>query len=399
MTSRRPPHNVTRALLQLALLAVVVIAAGVGAVRAAHWYSYRRDHIVTRDAAVCGRMTDVGPQIDGQVARVHVREGDRVVEGQVLAELADGPLRARVAERRAALARAEEALAVERLAIDFERRRLEVALDRRRAELEEAEAGVDVAESHLPRWKNELARTEAMVEKRAVSANRLDEVRAARNAAEATHALRQGRRRTAEARHSAAGVDLDGVQVLEANLRVLEAELSIAQAALERAEAELEATVLRAPADGRVGSIARGPNASVRVGQPVLALWLDDELWIDAWIDEEELGDVHLGGGAFVSLDAHPGEVFEGRVEAIVALPPETTRERAQASASSPILATRARLRTRIRFDPREHQVLPGLSAVVGIAREDEPDDAGGLGPLAGGGPRTGDRSRTGEGH
>ncbi len=373
-TPHRSAHSLRYWFTQFVLLAVFIVACGFGVVRVSRWYSYRQGHIVTRDAAVSGRMTEVGPRIAGQVARVEVREGQRVTAGQVLASLADEPLRARLAEARADVVRAEETLAVERLAIDQERRRLGAELDRRRVEIEAAEASVVVAESYLPRWSNEFERTEQMVEKRAVSANRLDQVRASRDAAEATRALQLGRQHLAETRHTVAQIDLEGVDVLEANLKVLEAEVEMARAAVRVAEAELASTVLRAPGDGLVGSITRGPSASVRVGQPILSLWLDEELWVDAWIDEAELGDVHMNSEAFVSLDAHPGEVFEGRVDAIVVVPPDATRERAQSSSSSPILASRARIRTRIRFDARDLHVIPGLSAVVGIERREAPE-------------------------
>ncbi len=373
-TPHRSAHSLRYWFTQFVLLAVFIVACGFGVVRVSRWYSYRQGHIVTRDAAVSGRMTEVGPRIAGQVARVEVREGQRVTAGQILASLADEPLRARLAEARADVVRAEETLAVERLAIDQERRRLGAELDRRRVEIEAAEASVVVAESYLPRWSNEFERTEQMVEKRAVSANRLDQVRASRDAAEATRALQLGRQHLAETRHTVAQIDLEGVDVLEANLKVLEAEVEMARAAVRVAEAELASTVLRAPGDGLVGSITRGPSASVRVGQPILSLWLDEELWVDAWIDEAELGDVHMNSEAFVSLDAHPGEVFEGRVDAIVVVPPDATRERAQSSSSSPILASRARIRTRIRFDARDLHVIPGLSAVVGIERREAPE-------------------------
>lgn len=403
MTSSRSSHRPQggRAgvwLLRVLLLAAFVGACGLGMDRMLRWLSYRQEHVVTRDAAVAARITDVGATIDGQVASLLVREGDPVQAGQVLARLYDAPQRARIVERRAELARAESSLRVERMAIDHEARRLEVELEGAAHEVEAAGANVEVAESYLPRWNNELERTESMVEKQALSLTRLDEVRASRDAAHATHAMRLGRLREAEVRRREAEVDLDGLCVLEANLQVLEDEVSIARAALERAEAELDATVVRAPGDGVVAALACGPHASVRVGQPILSLWMDEELWIDAWIDEEDLGAIEVGRDAYVSLDAYPERVLRGWVEAIVLRAPEATRERALASSASPILASRAKIQLRVGFRPEDEavQALPGLSAVVGIEREPRGGARPGgpelaTGPTAGaarGGPR-----------
>src|SRR5215475_14557207 len=66
-------------LLALAVLAVPVLAS---------WWSYRQTHSITEDAFVEAHIVNVAPQtVSGHVVRFSVAENDRVVQGQVLAEI------------------------------------------------------------------------------------------------------------------------------------------------------------------------------------------------------------------------------------------------------------------------------------------------------------------------
>ena len=99
-------------------------------------------------------------------------------------------------------------------------------------------------------------------------------------------------------------------------------------------------------------------------------MWLGDDLWVESWIEEEELGSVHVGNEATVIFHALPGREFSGRVERIGLA---TDLEIPEADVPQPRF-TRMRgapvVSVRIRLDDKPPDLLPGLSAVVAIHRE-----------------------------
>ena len=99
---------------------------------------------------------------------------------------------------------------------------------------------------------------------------------------------------------------------------------------------------------------------------------IGSDRWVEAWIDEDELEQVHIGSTAKVTFPSLPGKQFEGVIERIgattdleepvVAVPePRTTRIH-----SAPIIAAI------IRLSNPPASLLPGLSAVVDINRNDK---------------------------
>ena len=81
-------------------LAVVAVAAGMPA--AIRWVDYRRTHSITDDAFVEAHIVDIAPQlVSGRIVRFLADEDDRVVQGQVLAEIDPIPYRDKVNVARA----------------------------------------------------------------------------------------------------------------------------------------------------------------------------------------------------------------------------------------------------------------------------------------------------------
>jgi multidrug resistance efflux pump len=180
-------------------------------------------------------------------------------------------------------------------------------------------------------------------------------------------------------------VDFDGLDVRKERISLLESQRAASAASLALAEAELAGTVIEAPADGWVVRRIVEPGVSVVVGAPIMAIWIGDDAWIEAWIAEDDLASVEVGSVARVTLKPYPDRDFEGFVETIgvstdFELPntavPQPRNERMR---GTPVVLVRVRLK-----DP-DVDLLPGLSAVVGIRKKRsgprsllaEPDGAG----------------------
>lgn len=104
---------------------------------------------------------------------------------------------------------------------------------------------------------------------------------------------------------------------------------------------------------------------------PVILMSIGDDIWIEAWIDEDQIHHVKIGNPAVVTLPSYPGQEFDGVVDAIgVATDFEqpvdaVPQPRATRMKGAPVISVRVRL------DSPPVSLLPGLSATVAILEKD----------------------------
>jgi multidrug resistance efflux pump len=331
-----------------------------------------RSHVTSSNAAVRGYVTEIGTRIDGIVASVAVDVGDRVTASQVLVQLDDRTLRAQVDEVRAQVAALEGTIASERTAVELDNAQIQ-------RQQGESAAQIAAARANAEAWRIEAAE--------AVRNHELQTQLSARGGFVAAETLRgaesaarsaQARLQEAEANATAIERSTDGrtrgardaVTIRRSRIAVLEADLRAAQARLARAEADLESAAIRAPSEGAIVRRIVQPGGAIEAGQPVISMWLGDDLWVESWVDEEELGSIGVGSEATVTFHALPGEEFSGTVERIglatdLEIPQdEVPQPRFSRMRGAPVVSVR------IRLDERPVDLLPGLSAVVAIRKE-----------------------------
>ena len=95
------------------------------------------------------------------------------------------------------------------------------------------------------------------------------------------------------------------------------ANFETATAALELAKTRLDKHILRAPFDGIVGVRTVSVGAFVAVGTPVVNIEKIDKLKVDFKVPEIYLTSIAVGQVIDVTLDAIPGQIFEGQIYAI----------------------------------------------------------------------------------
>ena len=365
-----PPRRVRREPRLLRRL-FVVLPFLVVAIPVFVWLRYRSQHVTSKNAAVGGYVAEIGTRISGLVAAVAVDAGDRVKAGQVMVQLDDRLLVADLEEARAEVTGLQRAIEIERVTVVEER----VQIRRQRAE---AAARVAAAQARA-----EGARVEAEDARRNYD---LMDTLHARNGVVSTEELRNAetKRHAADARNDEAQanaavaarsteqearVATDAVRLRERKITLLEANLLVAQARLTRAEADLESAAIRAPEDGAIVRRIVQPGGAIVAGQPVISMWLGNDLWVEAWIAEDDLGFVRQGAKATVRLHSLPSREFTGRVERIGLatdrdMPAsDVPQPRFSRMNGAPVVAVR------IRLDAPPPELLPGLSAVVAIAK------------------------------
>jgi len=199
--------------------------------------------------------SQLSAQIMGVVMTVNAREGDRVKRGQVLVALDSSQSQASLDRAQAALASAQQSL-------------LAAKTDR------------DLAESTLKRYAT-------LFERKSVSPQEFDEVKA---------------------RHAGAVARADAAAATE----------SEARASVSQAESGITYTRIRAPFDGVVTERKVDPGAMATPGTPLLTVEGSGNFRAEVTIDESSLRFVHLGADVPLALEAYPDQPLRGRVAQIV---------------------------------------------------------------------------------
>ena len=197
------------------------------------------------------QTAQLSAQIMGSVTRIDVREGDPVKQGQVLVEID-------AAQAQAGLDRAQ------------------AALSGAQHELLAARTQRDLAASTLKRYS-------ALYERKSVSPQEFDEVRAQQSAASAR----------AEAAQDA---------------------VTQAKATVGQAQTAFNYTRIRAPFNGIVTARLVDPGAMAAPGTPLMTVESRGRYRAEVTVDESSLNLVKIGHDIPVSLDAYPDESFNGKV-------------------------------------------------------------------------------------
>jgi membrane fusion protein, multidrug efflux system len=338
--------------LPLVLLALLVLALSVWGVRR---YIYSRHHVTTDNAQVDGHITTISPRVSGFIERVLVDDNQHVKVGDTLVVLDQRDLRVRLQQAEADLRDAQSAVSSRGRA-----GQAVAQLEVTRAQAASAEATVASAEANYRKAASDLERYRGLAASKIVSAQQLDEAQAAYDAASAN--LQAARKQAA-----AAGSQ---VSASGAALRGADARLAAAQATVDNASLELSYTVIVAPAEGMIAKRSAEPGALVQVGQNLMSIVPEKNVWVTANLKETQLAHVAVGDEVEFTVDAYPGRVFRGKVESLspatgarfALLPPD--------NATGNFTKVVQRVPVRIMVDPTDDAstpLRPGMSVEVTI--------------------------------
>ena len=211
----------------------------------------------------------VGSQLSGQVDDVRVDFNSEVKPGDILATLDSKTFSAKVAQAKADLAAAEAALANQKAAMN------------------KSEAVLQAAETNV-------ARQQALAEKRLSPQLTYETALRDRDVAKAD------------------------IAVMEAQVASARATIQQRQASLDQATIDLERAEIRSPIDGTVISRTVDPGQTVAASlqAPELFKIAQDlsRIRIEAQVNEADVGAVGEGNTATFTVDAYPDRQFEGLV-------------------------------------------------------------------------------------
>lgn len=213
------------------------------------------DVLETVGSVRAAQTTPLASQVTGNIVQIRAQEGDRVQRGQVLAIIDDNQPQANV--------------------------------DRATASNSAARQQLVAAESDLALAESTLKRFQTLYERKSVSPQEFDEVRARQQAALARRDMAQ-------------------------------AEQEQAKAALVQARTTLGYTRVLAPFDGIVTEKKIDYGTLASPGMPLFTVEDVRHYRLEASINEGDLTDVHIGHSVPVVIDALGSETLKGKVVQIV---------------------------------------------------------------------------------
>lgn len=233
----------------------------------------------------------VSSELSGRLKVVNVEEGDRVRQGQVLAEIQNDDYHARVQEAEAELAQREAEL----------RRTVNGS---REQERREAEASMKAAEAVLNNAKSEAERRRGLADRSVISRDEAERYERAYQVARAQYD---------EAAQHFSLVDADAREEDRAHA---EAAVATAKAQLAEARAYLEKSYIRAPINGVILRKLRhtGESVSTQFDSPVVTIADDSVLRVRMDVDESDVSKLRVGLRAYVTAEAYGDHKFWGSV-------------------------------------------------------------------------------------
>jgi HlyD family secretion protein len=231
-------------------------------------------------------QVSVGTQVSGQIKDLLVDFNSEVKAGQLIAVIDPETFEYRV---RSAQADVDAARA---------------AVMTAQANASASRAAVSRAQVDLIEAQRDLERKQSLVEKQFIAQSEGDKARALVNTA--TETLKQ--------MQAQAGVT-------DAQIKSAQANVAQREAALAQARIDLDRTRITSPVNGIVikRAIEKGQTVAASLQAPelfVIAKNLRD-MQVDASIDESDVGRIKTGQKATFTVDAFPGQTFEGEVRQV----------------------------------------------------------------------------------
>lgn len=252
------------------------------------WY-FVSDRITpySSQARVQAYVVPVVSQVSGTVQNVYVKNNDLVKPGQVLFDIDSSQYQ----------------ITLRRSQSDYEsvRRSVNASV----AAVASAQANVQAAKANYSKAEKDATRQEKLYaeDPGAISVRRLE--------------ISQANRIQALSQVNAAEADLQRAIENAGDSGDSNAQLLSARASVEKAELDLKNTKVVAPSSGVISDLQVDMGNYAQVGKAEMTLIAIHDMWINADMTENNLGNVDLGDEAAIVLDAFPGKVLKGRVRSI----------------------------------------------------------------------------------
>lgn len=339
------------------VLLVIVILVAIGST-VVYFATSTRTRGIVLTGMVSTDETIVSSQIAGQLTELRVKEGDRVMHGELVAVIdpqqyqADHRYYGQTQQSmRAQVQQAEAALRYQELQTRDQIRQAQAALATAEAQQAQAAANLKNAEDNYQR-------TRALFQEGIVPAQSNVQ---AETAYEADGAQLNAARKQVAAQQAALALAESNEQqniVRRTQLVAQERQWNAAAAQTEKAKVILDETQIRAPIDSVVDVRAALLGEVVSPGQAIVTLVNPDNLWVRIDVPETYIDRIRLGDRLSVRFPSgmeKRGTVFFRGVDADYATERDVSRTKRDIKT----------FEVRLRVDNSDRRIWPGLTAYV----------------------------------
>ncbi len=268
-------HRSSR-LFAVSLLILLLAAGGFG-----YWKSLQ-DRLPEGLSMGNGRLeateVQIASKIPGRLAEVRVNEGDKVLQGQLLARMDTRTLEAQRSQAEAEVLRARENLSA-------------------------AEANVQLRQSELLLANQELKRSQELFKRGFASQQIIDQQQARLNTGNAA------------------------VQAAQAQVAAVRAAIGAAQAQVAQLTSEIDDSSLRAPIDGIIQLRLAEPGEVLGAGGRVLLLIDPNDQYMNLYLPASVTGRLTVGDESRILLDALPNQPLPAKISFVAAKSQFTPKE------------------------------------------------------------------------
>jgi multidrug resistance efflux pump len=337
---------------------LILVAVLVAVVAAVAYAITRRPGEIILTGIVTTDHVIVGPETQGRLQQLFVKEGDSVTNSQLLAIIQPQEQKADVAfyasgveQSTAQVAQAQSDLKYQEAQTSNQIRQAEATLASTEAQKKQAQADLENARLNYERQKD-------LYERNVESKQAYDQARTANDAAQAHVDSLEKQVQAAQAALAIAQSNIEQVVARRATLEAVIHQKAAASAQKEKANVRLDYTRVRAPLGGIVDTRAALQGEVVNAGQAIVTLINQDNLWVRADVEETYIDQIHLGDKLKVKLPSGKeteGTVFFRGVDADFATQRDVSR-------------TKRDIKTfeiRLRCDNQDRNLAVGMTAYV----------------------------------
>jgi len=239
----------------------------------------------TNHARVRGYIVPIAPEVSGVISEINVAVNAVVDQGQELFKIDPKPF--------------------------------EIAVSKAEADLEKAGQDIGADTANVAAAQASLANAHAVLKRVKVDANRLIAVEDMGVVPQAEVDRARARVEQEKAKVINAEADLQRAKERLGSKGQDNPKIRTALSALEKARLDLANTVVVAPSLGGITDVRVDAGHYAQAGKPVMTFVSTRAVWVEAYMRENNLGNIEAGDEAEIVLDVVPGKVFKGEVVSI----------------------------------------------------------------------------------
>src|ERR1039458_2167120 len=270
----------------------------------------------SRDIVLTGMVTTdeviVGPEIQGRLQQLLVKEGDVLTNGQLLAVIQPQEWKADEAFYASGVQQSTAQITQAESDLRFQQAQTSNQIWQAQSTLAATEAQMRQAQADLENARLTFDREQALFKQGIEPKGTYDSARTAHDSAKAHLESLDKQVQAARAAVALAEANLEQVESRKAALTATRHQLEGASAQQQKASVRLGYTEIHSPIAGIVDTRAALQGEVVNAGQAVVTLINQDNLWVRADVEETYVDQIHLGDKLRVRLPS--GAMREGTV-------------------------------------------------------------------------------------